>query len=380
VVSDVSSLQNLTIASPVVMLSGSDAQNKKKMLPVFTNCLEQRLSAAIYKERFFSVQDDIQGNRNGLKSLDTVFAQSHGYTIKPARIVRRAQLKTQANITLTRTTGKERVVTSLASVPYIVKYTDIGVPYSIPNYAAQVVQEHVSNVPYTHITAKGDLFVRVYDAAGKKVYEKQFKDLEYDKKVGGNTQADALPTELEIASSLFDSSIRQAVRDISPHRVERELFVNENGDKTAVVLLKATAFSEAYKRLSDVTEKNQKEYKDKATEIKNDFAAQIKDVKASGKAQEEIELAVKALQEELRVTLLDTGRFRSPDDENMAIACETMGITDESLEFYELAVSADPDNTRASDSLARMKALAGKILNCPGKAKNTYEEEENKER
>ncbi|MFA7065141.1 MAG: hypothetical protein WC177_06625 [Bacilli bacterium] len=380
VVSDVSSLQNMAIVSPVVKLTGNYARNRDRLVPVFTNCLNQRLSAGIYKERFFNVQDDIHGNRKGLQSLDATFAQSHGYSIKPARIISRASIKTWANIALTKTTGKDTIVTPLASVPYVITYSDKGVPHSSPNYDAKVVQKHVSHVPFTHITAKGDLLVRVYDTVGKQVYEKRFTDLKYDTKLGGDRQADALPTVLEIASSLFDPSIKRVVRDISPHKVERELFANEKGDETAVVLLKATAFSEAYKRLSDVTEKNQKEYNDKATKIKNDFAAQIKDIKASGKAQEEIELAVKALQDELRIILLDTGRFRSPDYENMAIACETMGITDESLEFYELAASADPDNTSAGVSLARIKSLADKALKCPGTAKNTYEEEENKER
>ena len=380
VVSDVSSLQNLSIASPVVKLAGSYAQNRKKLVPVFTNCLNQRLSAAIYKERFFSVQDDIHGNRNGLKSLNAAFAQAHGYSIKPARIVNRAKIKTWANILLTRTTGKDKIITSLASIPYTVEYNDKGVPHSSPNYDGKVVKEHVSHVPFTHITAKGDLLVQVYDTAGKKVYEKRFTDLKYDKKIGGDTQANALPTVLEISSSLFDPAIKTVVRDISPHKIKRELFVNENGDETAVVLLKATAFSEAYKRLSQVTERNQKEYKAHAAEIKKDFAEQLKAARESDKTAEEVEVLISTLRQEQKASLVDAGRFRSPDYEDMAIACEAMGLTDEALEFYELAASADPENASAGASLARIKSLADKAMKCPGEAKNRYEEEENKER
>lgn len=380
VVSDVSSLQNLAIASPVVKLTGNYARNREKLVSVFTNCLDQRLSTGIYKERFFSVQDDIYGNRKGLRSLDAAFAQSHGYSIKPARIVRRGKVRTWATIDLTRTTGKDRIVTPLASVPYVVEYNDKGVPHSSPNYDARVVKEHVSHVPFTHITAKGDLLVRVYDTGNKQVYEKRFTNLKYDKKLGGGSQADALPTVLEIASSLFDPSIRTVVRDISPHKVERELFVNEDGDETAVVLLKATAFSEAYRRLSEVTERNQKEYNKRAAEIKKDFEEQLKETRESGTSGEEIEAQVATLRQQLQADLVDAGRFRSPDYEDMAIACEVMGLSDEALEFYELAASADPENASAGASLARIKSLADKALKCPGKARNIYEEEENKER
>jgi tetratricopeptide (TPR) repeat protein len=185
---------------------------------------------------------------------------------------------------------------------------------------------------------------------------------------------------LEIASSLFDPSIRTVVRDISPHKVERELFVNEDGDETAVVLLKATAFSEAYRRLSEVTERNQKEYNKRAAEIKKDFEEQLKETRESGTSGEEIEAQVATLRQQLQADLVDAGRFRSPDYEDMAIACEVMGLSDEALEFYELAASADPENASAGASLARIKSLADKALKCPGKARNIYEEEENKER
>jgi glycogen debranching enzyme len=170
------------------------------------------------------------------------------------------------------------------------------------------------------------------------------------------------------------------VKDISPHNVERTLYVNEAGDPTAVALIKATAFSEAYKRLCQVLEENAAEYKREAGEIKKDFAEQIKEAQAAELAPEELETQVKTLRAEEKGALLAAGLFRSPDFENMAIVCEAMGITDEALDFYGLAAGADPGNSAAASALARVSKLADKVVIFKDKINGGYEEEENKER
>ncbi|WP_462323688.1 hypothetical protein [Desulfoplanes sp.] len=379
VVRDVSSIQNLAIAPPRVVLSGRYGK-RSELRPVFVNCLNQRLASGIYRERFFNVQDEIHGNARGLGRLDKTFAKAHGYSIKPARLIRRAEIRTRANVSLTRSTGKDRMVTSLASIPYSVQYSDDGVPYSVPNYDGQVVEEHVSQVPFVKITAKGDLRVEVRDNQGRVVYEKTFKNLSFEKKVGGDNPAEALPTVLEIASSLFDASIAEVVRDISPHKVERTLYVNEDGDPTAVALIKATAFSEAYKRLSFVLEENGAAYAREAKEIKEDFAEKIQAAQAADAGSPAPGTLLETLRMEKKTALLEAGLFRSPDFENMAIVCEAMGITNEALDFYKMAAGADPANSAAASALARVSKLADKVLTLPGQIKGVYEEEENKER
>jgi hypothetical protein len=379
VVRDVSSIQNLDIARPKVSLSGSYGKSSE-LVPVFACCLDQRLTSGIYQERFFNVRDEIHGNAQGLRTLDKTFSNAHGYSIKPAQLSKRAEIRTWATISLNRTTGTDRIVTSLASVPFNVEYTDDGVPFSVPNYDGKVVREQVSQVPFIKIEGKGELRVEVRDTRGASIYEKTFKNLKFEKKIGGDSPAEALPTVLEIASSLFDASIAMVVKDISPHNVERTLYVNEAGDPTAVALIKATAFSEAYKRLCQVLEENAAEYKREAGEIKKDFAEQIKEAQAAELAPEELETQVKTLRAEEKGALLAAGLFRSPDFENMAIVCEAMGITDEALDFYGLAAGADPGNSAAASALARVSKLADKVVIFKDKINGGYEEEENKER
>jgi hypothetical protein len=379
VVRDVSSIQNLAIARPRVSLSGNYGKSSE-LATVFASCLDQRLTSGIYQERFFNVQDEIHGNTQGLRSLDRTFSHAHGYSIKPARLSNRAEIRTWATLSLNRSTGTDRMVTSLTSIPYRIEYTDDGVPYSAPNYDGKVVREQISQVGFVKIKAKGELRVQVRDTKGQSIYEKTFKNLTFEKKIGGDNPAEALPTVLEIASSLFDASIATVIKDISPHNVERTLYVNEEGDPTAVALIKATAFSEAYKRLCQVLDENAAAYKGEAIEIKEDFDLQIKKAHASDLAPEELEALIKSLRMEEKTALLAAGRFRSPDFEDMAIVCEAMGITDEALDFYGLAAEADPENSAAASALARVTKLADKVVTFQHTINGGYEEAENKER
>jgi hypothetical protein len=379
VVGDVSSIRYMTIATPRVSLTGNYGKGSQ-LAPVFVNCLNQRLISGIYKERFFNVQDEIHGNTKGLQHLDKTMAKGHGYSIKPARMMNRAEIATRATISLTRTRGQDRMVTPLASIPYDVQYSDDGVPYSVPDYDAQVIQEHVSLVPFVQIVAKGNLQVEVRDAHKQLVYAKEFKDLTFVRKIGGENPVEALPTVLEMASSLFDAPIAQVVRDISPHKVNRTLYVNEEGDPTAVALIKATAFSEAYKRLSQVLEEHSAHYQQKIAGIKEDFSRQREKIRMGVEDPREQEILLDELGTQEKTALVDAGRFRSPDLENMAIVCEAMGITNEALDMYARAVDADPDNSQAASSLTRVNKLASKALSLQDQIPGRYQEEENKER
>ncbi|PIE69485.1 MAG: hypothetical protein CSA21_02320 [Deltaproteobacteria bacterium] len=373
VVRDVSALQNLVIAPPRVVLSGN-YDKAKKLIPVFVNCLNQRLISGIYQERFFNVQDEIHGNPKGVAALNKTFAHAHGYSIKSRHAKHPARIQTWATVELTRSRGQDRVVTSLATVPYDIKYSDEGVPYSVPDTDNQDLEERITHVDFVTIKAKGDLRVEVRDTKGQVVYTKTFKALHFEKKVGGDTPVEALPTALEIATTLFEDPIAAIVKDISPHKEERSLVVNEQGDATAVVLMKATAFSEAYKRLDTVLQKHQALYESEAQEIKQTFSQKIQDAKAEGATPE----ALAALRQEEQAALVKAGLFRSPDFENMAIVCETMGLVDEALLFYGQAAEANPENTQAAFSLKRVSECAGKAMSS-AQLQGEYEEEENKE-
>ncbi len=419
VVRDVSSLQNLVIAPPRITLTANygGKSEQARLASVFTNCLNQRLTAGIYEEHFFNVQDELHGNPRGLAALNKHLAHAHGYSIKPAPILSRAQITTRANIQLSKTRGKDRIVTQLVTIPYTIEHSDDGVPYAVPNTEAQTTRDHVSEVPFVKIVAKGQLRVQLRDTEKHVVYDKVFKDLTYEKKVGGDSftkdgeqdgdddstsdfmsslfgtsavtfnapdegiserqiegkdSVEAMPTVLEIASALFDKAIDKVIKDISPHKEERTLFVNENGDTTAVVLMKATAFSEAYKRLCDVVETHDKVYAGEAGKIKRDFAERIQEAQDAAHKEQ--------LQAERKAALTEAGLSRSPDYENMAIVCEAMGILDEALEFYERAAEADPANEHAAQSLARLKALTARTAAVSPQRPGGYDEKENKER
>ena len=90
--------------------------------------------------------------------------------------------------------------------------------------------------------------MKLTDKNGKLVYEKDFANLSYHFETS-DANHNALPLNAAVIAKMIVPAIETIVADISPHKEQRDLVVNEDGDKKAVLLLKAQAFHEAYLRL-----------------------------------------------------------------------------------------------------------------------------------
>ena len=375
VVADVSSLERMRIDAPKVAVNGSYPGKPQELSVLFEESLRERLDAKISRERFFEVADEIYDNDQGLTRIRQIMLDSrHGYDVKPAGAGKSALIKARAEVSLVRQEGVDTIATQLVTLPYVVQYADDKwrTPYAAANYGAQQTRTVTSKVPFIVVRAKANLTVAVLDTKGRKVYERGFKDLSYEKKVGGDAEAAAEPTVIEIVASLFDAPLRDVVADISPHKVTRAVAVNSGGDATAIALIRATAFSEAYKRLTELLETREAGLKKAAKTAREESAPQL----AAAKSEAE----KKALQAELAADLAKERKPLSADYENLAIACEAMGQWGEALDNYRLSAEADPGNATAAASLARVKQLAGQAGNLGLELKKSYDEQQHKER
>jgi tetratricopeptide (TPR) repeat protein len=344
-VTDVSTIENLDISPPQIDLSGN-YKSKRNVRNLLASVLEESFENQLYDNGFIKARDDIYDDAQGLAQVrKQLQASRHGYDVQGARVMKTAKLHTSAHVDLHRVRGVDVVQTPLVTQPYTIKTTKNGVPISVPDPKRRRVRVVKSKVPFILVEAKGSLRVTLQDVHGKTVYSKMFDDLSYQQKVGGNAQPGAEPTLSEIALGLFGKSVDQVVKDISPHKEIHVLQVNEKGDATAVALMKATAFSEAYNRLALVITEHEKQYEAEVIEINKDYDEQM--------AEAETDEQIVELEGEKKAQLLDASRFLSPDYENMAIVNEIMGDVSMALDLYQQAVEADPENVSAKQSLAR---------------------------
>lgn len=375
VVSDVSSLERMRIDTPKVTVNGAYPGKSKELSMLFEESLKDRLDAKISRERFFEVADEIYDNDQGLTRIRKIMLDSrHGYDVKPASAVKSARINAKADVSLVRQEGVDTIATQLFTVPYVTRYAtdEWHTPYAVPDTASQQVRTVTSKVPYIVVRATANLLVTVLDTKGKKIYERSFSDLSYEKKVGGDAAAGAEPTVIEIVASLFDAPLADVVADISPHKVTRVVSVNPNGDATAIVLLRATAFSEAYGHLANILDAREKEFAVAAKEAEADMAPKL----AAAKTEEE-----KAkLQAELDEELAAERKGLAADYENLAIACEAMGQLGEAMDYYEQSSQDDTGNKTARESLLRVRELAAQSEQLSVDRKKGYDEKNNKER
>ena len=382
---DFAPLRNLHIQSLNVRIRGNYRPLGQQS--VFESYLRDRLAALIYKEHFYKMSDVIYRNYDGEKQLQSLLKGQHGYDLIHSHKPGSAKIYIKTAITINRTRGTDMVKTTLITLPYKTIYKNEHgnrVPYSKPNYAGQTVKTVSTRVPYEEVSANASLTISIKDKNGRLKYSRSFKNLKFKKKVGGGGDISAPPTALEVAGELFNSPLETIVADISPHREPRLLEVNENGDKSAVVLMKATAFSEAAMKLDAVIAKNEKKFREISAEISVEYGKKRGEAKKSPLKEAEKRAKVKKLESERKRALVEAGRFRSPDYENYAICMEVMGYIPDAIEFYNKACRADPENQTAKDSLIRVKELKNRIKHMGRqqkvKPRDEYKEKGHKER
>jgi tetratricopeptide (TPR) repeat protein len=357
--SHVSMLKNLRFKRGTATVQGTYFKNRrerKAFASWLEGYIEGKVASNIYREGAYTVSDMIFRDTKGERRVSSDLKYLHnGYgSVFSATPEKEATIVLTADLQLDKTTGTERVKTSLTRTPYKIKYDKDRQPYAVADTKHQRTRYVISHVPFVMMKGTGTLSIQVTGSGGENLYSKKFSNLRFEKKVGGSGPIDALPTSFEIAGSLLNDQLRGFVRDISPHRVSRELIVNENGNKTAIVLMKATAFSEAENFLDSFLDQQEKRYETLKEGIDRKFDEKKREVGKSSKSPAERVAALEKLKQVQDGQIRDAGRFLSPDYEYYAICLEALGEINEAVTFYRKAVERDPQNASAKKALENL--------------------------
>lgn len=270
----------------------TDGQEQDKTF--ISGILREKLAERLYNQGYYNISDIIWGDPNGVQKAfeNTDAAKSgHGYAsfyTDSHDNIATMKLSFEGNVTSAKKRGEHTF--TLKEVPYR-QYTDEkGVPQSEPDYKevpakdwqGNVRKDEKGNVIYEKIpiyyekevvaqydflecTANCTLHAVITDADGNKVYARTF-NANYSERGSVNRHI-SRPTDAEIIARMFSDNkvVGALVADISPVKVSRELVVNEQGDKKAIMLLKANAYSEALLNLEELVKNAGKDAKkDKA--------------------------------------------------------------------------------------------------------------------
>ena len=362
-ISDVTSIEKINIVKPKISLSGISRKKFRDINNVFSNAIVNDFSSKLYYNGYLKPADEVYGDINGLKYVRTELANSkHGYDVKIVKERKHANLKVTADIKFSRTKGMDTINVTLVNQTYSIATNDKGVPFAQPNKPTK--QIITKKIPYIEVKAKGRIVCSLYDFSGKKIYSRNFNDLEFENKAGGNAGSNAEDPYLVIAQNLFNDAISKVVKDISPHRETRSLTVNEKGDSSAVALIKGTAFFDAMDRLGSITDKEQETIEKESAEINSKYDELIEKTEDAEKKA--------ALEQERTQDLIAATKDSSPDYENMAIILEIIGDRSEALEYYKMAAKFDPENINANKAVLRVKEMvdASNKLTDPTKIDN----------
>ena len=243
---------------PSITLSGNAVKGNDKTYA--NGALVQRIAARLCQEGFYRTTDIAWGSTDGVDNLaDAIDKKNsvHGRARYATETnFKRAKLSVTLNAKINSKHEKKNVQYTLEDIPYIEK--KVGkMPVGIPDLSRAKITKVMRQIDVFSITGSGDLIVKLTDKNGKLVYEKNFSNLSYRFETSNNNH-NALPLNAAVIAKMIVPAIETVVADISPHKEQRELVVNEDGDKKAVLLLKAQAFQDARARLDKVLKDDKK--------------------------------------------------------------------------------------------------------------------------
>lgn len=289
VIKDIKAVDTLEIV-PTTTLTGNAITGNDTTYA--NGALVQRIASRLCQEGYYRTTDIVWGNIDGVAQMGNAIAKKksqHGYARYTTESdFKRAQLSVTLNAKIDSHIVKKNMAYTLTDMPY--KEKKVGkVPTGVPDPTRARVQKVTRQVDVFSITGAGNLTVKLTDKNGKVVYEKQFPKLSYHFETSDKDH-NSLPAKAAVVAEMIVPAIDEIVADLSPHKEQRDLVVNEDGDEKAVLLLKAQAFSETIKRLDDVLngeDKNAADYENRglAYEIIGDYAA------AKGDFEEALKLA-----------------------------------------------------------------------------------------
>jgi len=357
---NVEDIQNIVIEKPKLTMTNKDAAQ------VFGIYLSEKLNSSIYKEQYLAVADCLCGDKKGEGRLKERLKGNnwHGYSELHAGRVARAKMLVSADIIFKEEKGADNITTEVHTTPYVVlgKKDKDGNTQSEPKKdkkgnIEQVVDKHQTKVDFVKYDLSGTVHFKMTSPKGEQLYNKSYP-VKLVRKVGGNSATiSGYPTYLELAAELLQPAVEKVVKDISPHKETRELKINENGDKSAVVLMKATAFLDAKEVLEQAIKKNETTAQEKTKQIEEAFEKDKKRIEETVKAEKEREEAVKRITAEKTAKIKEAGRILSPDYENFGILREILGMYGAAIENYQLAYKSDETNKSAAAAEKRVAEL-----------------------
>ncbi len=315
-ISEMKNLKLITINAPRVKISGNFFTDKDK--EVVSNFIKNKISADIMSENFYTVTDNLylsenKRSENLLNKLLDNTGSKHGFgtgnelnsplPVNENISTMAIQLELNSNISR----NAESVKYTLVKTPYNVSKDKKGVPESKANSDAKTKNKVVSKVKYDTIKLAATVKVAIKNSENKVIYKKSIP-VSSSIKIGGTDGAKTYPTKMELLASLLNVSIKSITKDISPYNEQRVLEVNETGNKKAVVLIQAQAYTTAIEVLETMLE---------ATE----------------------------------------GVLISADWENLALAYEASGDLEVASDYYNEAISADPANKAAQAGVDRLEEI-----------------------
>ena len=251
VIKDIKAVDTIDIV-PVTTLTGNAIKGSDTTYA--NGALVQRIASRLCQEGYYRTTDIAWGNISGTAEMGNAISQKgskHGYARYTTEShFQRAQLAVALNANIDSRTVKKNVVYTLTDMPY--KEKKVGkAPVGVPDPTRARIQKVTRQVDVFSITGSGSMTVKLTDKNGKVVYEKNFPKLSYHFETSDKDH-NSLPANAAVVAQMIVPAIDEIVADLSPHKEQRDLVVNEDGDKKAVLLLKAQAFSETIKRLDIV--------------------------------------------------------------------------------------------------------------------------------
>ena len=338
----------------------------QKILAMYENYITERLAAQLYQERYYNINDDIYQNPENIAIVDSLVRNMGYEKIHSGSNEYDALIIIKGNINIEKNSGSDMISKTLVHQPYDIYYEKnkkgYMIPYSKPNKKARHETISKTEVRYEKIIAHADINVSFVDKQGNVIYNRNFTNLSYNKKIGGNADICSIPAHIEIADKLLNPTIQKIVVDISPNLQQQEIKLNEAAkNQSAIVLMKAAAFAEAEIVLNKFVEDSKKELQSLEKQYESKKADLTKNTSAD-KLESLLENLKKAHEQEVA----ERKRLLSPDYENYGLILEALGEPLSALDYLDKSCQFDDQNLTAKSAMTRISQTLAKIEQSKG--------------
>lgn len=270
-IDDVKSINVLAINVKANVKSSLAADD---LSPQTAGMVKQLTTARLYKEGFIQTVDNVWGTAQGGKKIeDFVKGKKSGHGHASFATINQNPEKGALNLTLALTADSKKVTKerdyTLTTVPYTKEVKEGSTPTSKPG--KPVVENVKKSYQVFETTVTGTLKAELVAKDGTKLYS-----AEYPVSMPADAAlSSASPSVMKAVSVAVGPAIDEVVADISPYKVTKEFEANQDGDKKAVLLLEAKAFSAAIEAVDALQEKTYADYENQglAYEASGDFNA-----------------------------------------------------------------------------------------------------------